>query len=108
MKFSILPNRVYDFTNFTHPSGNYLLTATTGRELDRFFYRAYSLEEIKEKRYAHQTTEIAILNKYYIGEYNQGERSILTYNENKHVVTNDFMPWVVKGVKPIRSHTSLF
>jgi len=94
IKFAYLFNRIYDLTSFDHPGGNFIISSVKGRELGRFMYGAYSLEAMNHKKYHHTTTDMAILNRYYIGEINQNESSFLVSKDlNKPAVTHSFVDW---------------
>ena len=107
-KFVYLYNRVYDLTRFTHPGGNFMINSVIGREIGRFVHGAYHIEDIHTRINQHRSSDIAILNKYFIGEVSQGKKSILVNNAGKHLVTNDFVSWRYEGKTELTTSTARF
>jgi len=48
-------------TDFHHPGGNYLITKIVGRQIGRFLFGNYSLEEINHEGYMHSKKAYQIL-----------------------------------------------
>ena len=108
MKFAYLYNRIYDLTSFEHPGGDFIIPRITGREVGRFLNGAYYLEEIKGNPHRHAPTSVAILNRYWIGDMIQGEKSILVDANGKPTTTPDFVLWKFVGKKALTKSTACF
>jgi cytochrome b involved in lipid metabolism len=46
-------NKVYDVSKYSHPGGQFLITKTIGKEISRYFYGNFALEDMDVKAYSH-------------------------------------------------------
>ena len=94
-RFAYLFNRIYDLTYFEHPGGNFIISAIRGREVGRFLFGAYQLEALNPNhKRRHKTTDIAILNRYYIGEIDQGPyTTLISKADGMPAITEAFVDW---------------
>lgn len=79
MKWVILGNKVYDVTDFRHPGGVFIINQVVGREISRFFYGGYPLENTKNMdSHTHSVKALLTLESYFIGKLTKTE-SILAF-----------------------------
>ena len=70
IKWCMIGNSLYDFSNWQHPGGNYLIEKTKGRDCSAFFFDGYGLEEYNKHGYIHSQKAETLLRKFQFGEVN--------------------------------------
>jgi len=82
LKWCLLSNSLYDLKNFDHPGGNFIIeeiygifltftvyfTKKIGREIGRFYFGAFALENMNMKPYNHKVSTKKLLDKMFVGD----------------------------------------
>jgi len=79
MKWAMLDNKVFEFKNFNHPGGNFMMDKIIGREVGRFLYGAYGLE-IPEgtKQHSHSILALRVIQDNFIGTIRRTHDILIT------------------------------
>ena len=77
LRWCLLNNSVYDLSEFLHPGGEYIIEQCNGREVGRFLFGAYCLENLNMDPYKHSIYAINYLEKNFVGEIDVGKINIL-------------------------------
>ena len=78
---------VLDVSKFknSHPGGNFMIYHNIGRDVSKFFYGGYTLDnEHGAKPYAHSNVARKIVNKLLIAHLNKNALDRLVTISNKH------------------------
>ena len=80
----IFGNYVYDISEFVHPGGQYIMQKIYGREVGRFMYGSYHLEEFGTlPAYTHSHEAFAILESFKFGKIIDSKFTIVKSNKKK-------------------------
>jgi hypothetical protein len=88
----ILDDRVLDMSKFPlyHPGGNFVLTHDIGRDISKFFYGGYILENYnRSKPHTHTNIARIVVNRLSIA-YMNGPANIYTVRVAKKEAINSF------------------
>lgn len=67
----IFNNTVIDLTGMTHPGGNFIWKSVKGREISRFLYGAYGLENTLIPPYKHSIYAYQMIKQSTVGYLNE-------------------------------------
>jgi cytochrome b involved in lipid metabolism len=79
----LMGNSIYDITNFKHPGGQYIVNQIYGRDVGRFIFGCYSLENygfLSLDSWVHSVEAMAVLESFKFGDLQSSSFNILIKN----------------------------
>ncbi len=73
-------NSIYDITHFSHPGGQYIVNQIYGRDIGRFIFGCYSLENygfLSLDSWVHSVEAMAVMESFNIGEIKSSSWNLL-------------------------------
>ncbi|CAD8183221.1 unnamed protein product [Paramecium pentaurelia] len=106
LNYIILREAIYDVSDFNHPGGQYILERITGREIGRYFYGGYPIQNLNIKMHIHTQFAINYIETRYLGDYRNDNCPLLYYEENTS--QKDKYVWKFEQYIPFGSDVGLF
>ncbi|CAD8167508.1 unnamed protein product [Paramecium pentaurelia] len=106
LNYIILREAIYDVSDFNHPGGQYILERITGREIGRYFYGGFPIQNLNIKMHIHTQFAINYIETRYLGDYRNDNCPLLYYEENTS--QSDKYVWKFEQYIPFASDVGLF
>lgn len=108
---ALFKNKIYDFSGYIHPGGQFLLQECRFREISRFMEGAVGLERLNGRQWHHSNQAYAAMNRYYIGDlidtFEKKLDIVLRNTEGSPFLSETSTKWYMSARKKISPTTAI-